>query len=886
MFLSGNEIRALFLDFFAKRGHKILPSSSLLPQNDPTLLFTNAGMVQFKEIFLGEETREYKRASTVQKCVRAGGKHNDLEIVGKTARHHTFFEMLGNFSFGDYFKEDAIGFAWEFLTSAIKLPKKSLWVTVFENDDEAHNLWKNKTGIPENRIVRLGHKHNFWQMGETGPCGPCSEIIIDQGPDFGCKRPECDIECDCGRYLELWNLVFMQFNRDEKGNLSPLPKPSIDTGMGLERITSVVQGVSSNFETDLIKPLINTTSEIAGKEYGKNLSDDISIRVIADHIRAISFLISDGILPSNEGRGYVLRRILRRALRHGNLLGIKKPFISRLAGVLIEMMKDAYPELAEAKELIIKLTLNEEERFSNTLNCGVKILNDLMTGLQEKNLKSIPGREVFKLYDTYGFPFDLTLEIASDKGFTIDTEGFTSAMEEQKRLAKESWSGTGEKRIKPVYRQITSEINPVQFIGYEAHSSKSKILKILKNDTPVDSISKDEECEIILDKTPFYGESGGQVGDAGKIIGNGSVFEVSDTQKPLPEIIVHRGKLITGTLRTGESVDTKISSSNRKQTQLNHTATHLLQAALREVLGDHVKQSGSLVEPRRLRFDFTHFSHLTADEIERIEIIVNEKIQENHKVEVTNMNFKDAISSGATAIFNEKYGDEVRVVKISDFSKELCGGSHIGATGDIGFFKITQERSIASGIRRVEAITGMAALEHIQKREKEIEEISGLLKAKPDDIIPKIKKLAETVKEYERQIEKLRNEGTRDNISEIISSNLKNLGEVKVVASLEKAESIDELRTLGDRLKDKLKSGIIVLGADIKGKASIIVIVSKDLTKSFHAGNIIKRIAKIVGGEGGGKNDFAQAGGKDVKNLPDAINRSYNIISEQASENA
>ena len=886
MFLSGNEIRALFLEFFSKRGHKILPSSSLLPQNDPTLLFANAGMVQFKEIFLGEETREYKRASTVQKCVRAGGKHNDLEIVGKTARHHTFFEMLGNFSFGDYFKESAIEFAWEFLTATLNLSKESLWVTVFENDDEAHSLWKNRIGIPEGRIVRLGHKYNFWQMGETGPCGPCSEIIIDQGADFGCKRPECNIECDCGRYLELWNLVFMQFNRDEKGNLSPLPKPSIDTGMGLERITSVVQGVSSNFETDLIKPLINTASEIAGKEYGKNLSDDTSIRVIADHVRAISFLMSDGILPSNEGRGYVLRRILRRALRHGNLLGIKKPFMSRLAGVLIDMMKDAYPGLVEARELIIKLTLNEEERFSNTLNYGVKILNDLMIDLDEKKIKSIPGREVFRLYDTYGFPMDLTAEIASDKGFTIETEGFTSAMEEQKRIAKESWSGTGEKRIKPVYRQIASEINPVQFIGYETHSSRAKILKILKNDAPADSVSKDEECEIILDMTPFYGESGGQVGDRGKIIGNGSIFEVSDTQKPLPEIIVHRGKLITGTLRVGESVDTRINSSSRKQTQLNHTATHLLQAALREVLGDHVKQSGSLVEPRRLRFDFTHFSQLTADEIERIEIIVNEKIQENHKIEVTNMNFKDAISSGATAIFNEKYGDEVRVVKISDFSKELCGGSHIGATGDIGFLKIVQERSIASGIRRIEAITGMAALEYIQKRDREIEEISGLLKVKSDDVIQKIRKLAETVREYERQIEKLKSEGVRDNISEIISSKLKTLGEVKVVASLEKAESIDELRTLGDRLKDKLKSGIIVLGADIKGKASLIVIVSKDLTKNYHAGNIIKRISKIVGGEGGGRNDFAQAGGKDVKNLSDAINKSYNIISEQASENA
>jgi len=881
MFFPGNEIRSLFLNFFAKRGHKILPSSSLLPQNDPTLLFTNAGMVQFKEIFLGEEIREYKRAATVQKCVRAGGKHNDLEIVGKTVRHHTFFEMLGNFSFGDYFKEAAIEFAWELLTETLKIPKESLWISVFEKDDEAYNIWKDKIGIPSKRIVRLGQKHNFWQMGETGPCGPCSEIIIDQGANYGCKKPECTVECDCGRFLELWNLVFMQFNRDRNGNTLPLPKPSIDTGMGLERIASVVQGVSSNFETDLIKPLVDATSEIAKKEYGKNYRDDISIRVIADHIRAISFLISDGILPSNEGQGYVLRRILRRSLRHGSLLGIKKPFLNKLVSILIEIMKEPYPELVEAKELITKLTLSEEQRFTNTLNYGVKILNELMLNLEEKNLKSIPGKEVFKLYDTYGFPVDLTQEIAFERGFTLDMEGFSSAMEEQKRIAKESWSGTRVKRIKPIYRQIISEIKPVEFIGHDVYISNSKILKIIKNDLLTDSLSKGEEGEIILEKTPFYGESGGQIGDTGKIISNGQIFEVMDTQKPLPELIVHKGKLITGTLRVGDNVESKINFQNRKQTQLNHTATHLLQAALREVLGDHVKQSGSLVEPKRLRFDFTHFSPLSKSELQRIERIVNEKIQENHKIEVLHMSFKDAIESGAIALFNEKYGDEVRVVKISDFSKELCGGSHIGSTGDIGVFKIIQERSIASGIRRIEAITGMTALEYIQKKESEIEEIANILKIKSDDIIPRIKKLSETIKEYEHQISKLKSTAIKDSVNDILSTRIKKVAGVKVVTSIEQAESIKELRDLADKLRERLESGIIVLGAEIKGKASILVLVSKDLTEKFHAGHIIKRISKLIGGEGGGRRDFAQAGGKNVKRLEEAINHTCKILSEE-----
>ena len=881
MFLSGHELRTLFLDFFRKRDHKIIPSSPLLPQNDPTLLFTNAGMVQFKNIFLGEETKPYKRAATAQKCVRAGGKHNDLEIVGKTLRHHTFFEMLGNFSFGDYFKEAVIEFGWEFLTETVKIPKELFWVSVFEKDDEAYEIWRTKIGVPRERIVRLGQKDNFWQMGETGPCGPCSEIIIDQGENFGCKKPECRVGCECDRYLELWNLVFMQFNRDEKGNLSPLPKPSIDTGLGLERISAIVQGVRSNFEIDLIRPLIDSISEISKKEYGSNQVDDISIRVIADHIRAISFLIGDGILPSNEGRGYVLRRILRRALRHGKILGIEGLFLNKLVIVLIEIMKEPYPELLDAKELIIKLVLSEEERFANTLEQGIKILNELMLNLDEKNILSIPGREVFKLYDTYGFPVDLANEIASDKGFALDMEGFSSAMDEQKRLAKQSWSGSGEERTKPVYRKVASEISPVQFVGYDVPVSNSKILKILKGNNPTDVLIKGEEGEIILDKTSFYGESGGQVGDTGKIISRGSVFEVEDTQKPLPELIVHKGKLITGTIRTGDDVEAKINTCNRKQTQANHTATHLLQAALKEALGDHVKQCGSLVEPKRLRFDFTHFSQIGKNDIQRVEKNVNEKIQEDYKVEIIHMPFKEAINSGATALFNEKYGDEVRVIEISDFSKELCGGTHVKSTGEIGILKILQERSIAAGIRRIEAITGVAALEYIQKKEEEIEKIASTLKTRSEDIIPKIKKLSETIKEYERQISKLKSAGGKGSIEEILSSKVKDLNGIKVIASIVETESVGELRDLGDRLKDRLRSGVIVLGAEIKGKASIIVCVSKDLTDKFHAGNIVKKISKFVGGEGGGRKDFAQAGGKEGEKLEEAINQTHAILREE-----
>ena len=883
MFLSGHELRTLFLDFFSKREHKVISSSPLIPQNDPTLLFTNAGMVQFKNIFLGEETRPYKRAATSQKCVRAGGKHNDLEIVGKTSRHHTFFEMLGNFSFGDYFKEAAIEFGWEFLTETVKVPKELLWVSVYEKDDEAYDLWRTAIGVPQERIVRLGEKDNFWQMGETGPCGPCSEIIIDQGEDFGCKKPGCRVGCECDRYLELWNLVFMQFNRDEKGNLSPLPKPSIDTGLGLERISAIVQGVGSNFEIDLIRPLLDSVSEISKKKYGSNQAEDISIRVIADHIRAISFLIGDGILPSNEGRGYVLRRILRRALRHGKILGIEGPFLNKLVLVLIEVMKEPYPELLYAKELIIKLVLSEEERFANTLDQGIKILNELMLNLKEKNILSIPGREVFKLYDTYGFPVDLANEIASEKGFTLDMEGFSSSMDEQKKLARQSWSGSGEEKTKPLYRKVASEISSVQFVGYEAYASGSKILKILKGNNPADILMKGEEGEIILDKTPFYGEAGGQAGDTGKIISGGSVFEVEDAQKPLPGLTVHKGKLLTGTLKTGDNVEAKINISDRKQTQANHAATHLLQAALREALGDHVKQCGSLVEPKRFRFDFTHFSQLEKSDLRRVEKIVSEKIREDYKVEIIHMPFKEAINSGATALFNEKYGDEVRVVKISDFSKELCGGTHASSTGEIGILKIIQERSIAAGIRRIEAITGAAALEYIQKKEDEIEEIASTLKTRTEDIIPRIKKLSETLKEYERQINKLKSKEGKGSVEEILSSKVKDLKGIKVVASVVESESAGELRDLGDRLKDRLRSGVIVLGAEIKGKASIIVCVSNDLTDKFHAGNIVKKISRFVGGEGGGRKDFAQAGGKDVEKLEEAINNVDTILQEEIS---
>ncbi|HSQ78567.1 MAG TPA: alanine--tRNA ligase [Nitrospirota bacterium] len=875
--MKANDLRKLFLDYFAARGHKIVPSSSLVPKNDPTLLFTNAGMVQFKSVFLGEEVRDYKRAVTSQKCVRAGGKHNDLENVGHTARHHTFFEMLGNFSFGDYFKREAIAFAWEFLTTVVKLPKDKLWVTVYKDDDEAFELWRTVVGMPTERIVRLGEKDNFWSMGDTGPCGPCSEILIDQGPEMSCGKPGCAVGCDCDRYLEIWNLVFMQFNRDETGKLTPLPKPSIDTGMGLERLSSVCQKVRSNFETDLFQAIIKEIAAGAGVAYHSDEQTDISYQVCADHLRAMTFLISDGVLPSNEGRGYVLRRIIRRASRYGRLIGITKPFLYKLTGVVVDVMREAYPELVDSREHVAKVVLTEEERFVVTLDSGLALLNETVAKLKAEKKNVIPGDVLFKLYDTFGFPLDLVADMARDLHLEIDEEGYRKAMQEQRTRARAAWAGSGEEKIKPVYKEIAGSVKKTVFTGYETLEGSAEIVAIIRGDKRVTDVREGEEAEIILDQTAFYAESGGQVGDKGELLGEAAKFAVSDTVKPVEGIFVHKGTVKKGSFKTGDAVLAKVEAEDRLDTVRHHTATHILHATLRSVLGEHVKQSGSLVAPDRLRFDFTHYTALTEREKERVEQLVNERIIENHLVETKVMEIDQAIATGAMALFDEKYGDKVRVVHVLEVSKELCGGTHAKASGDIGLFRIVSEVGIAAGVRRIEALAGRRAFQAVKKEEQRLREISELLKASDPDVVGRVERLLNQLRETEKELEKLKHKMQSSQAGDIISE-AREMNGVRVLAKrLDNMEQKD-LRDFGDKLRDKLGSGILALGSAKDGKVSLIVMVSKDLTGRFHAGHIIKNMAVILGGTGGGKPDLAQSGGKDPENLDEALEALYTII--------
>ncbi|MCK9233160.1 MAG: alanine--tRNA ligase, partial [Syntrophales bacterium] len=684
--MTGTEIRESFLRYFEGKGHARVASSSLVPKDDPTLLFTNAGMVQFKNCFLGLEDRGYKRAASSQKCVRAGGKHNDLENVGVTARHHTFFEMLGNFSFGDYFKKDAIAWGWEYLTGVMALPKDKLWITIFKDDDEAYAIWRDEMGVPAERIVRMGEKSNFWMMGETGPCGPCSEILYDQGEGTGCGRPECDIHCECDRHLEIWNLVFTQFDRDAAGTLSPLPNPNIDTGMGLERLAAVVQGVKSNYDSDLFRPIIRFIERLSGKAYGTGAESDVSIRVIADHSRAVAFLVGDGVLPSNEGRGYVLRRILRRAARHGKLLGFDKPFLHQVCGVVIDLMQGVYPDLTDKRSYIDKVVVNEEQRFSDTLDAGLKILQEEVARLQAGGQGVLGGEIVFKLYDTFGFPTDLTADIVRKEGIRLDMDGFERAMEAQREKARESWKGSGEEAVAEAYQQLSVAGVATTFVGYEGRTeADSRVTALLKKDRPVEEIAAGDSAELFVAETPFYGETGGQVGDTGVVTGDGVQFEVWDTQRPVEGIVTHIGKLKRGRLRVGDAVHLKVEAGDRRATEANHSGTHVLNAALKAVLGDHVKQSGSLVNPERLRFDFTHFSRIEDDELACIEALANETIRRNLPVVTKLLPREEAMKSGATAVFDEKYGAEVRVVRMGEVSAELCGGTHVTRTGDIGF---------------------------------------------------------------------------------------------------------------------------------------------------------------------------------------------------------
>jgi len=869
--MRGNEIRKKFLKYFESKGHQVVESGSLVPHNDPTLLFTNAGMVQFKDVFLGLDSRGYKRATTAQKCVRAGGKHNDLDTVGRTARHHTFFEMLGNFSFGDYFKKDAIKYAWEFLTEVLGLEKDKLWVTVYLDDDEAFNLWQEVADVPANRIVRLGEKDNFWSMGDVGPCGPCSEIIYDRGEDHRCNADECGIgKCDCDRWLEIWNLVFMQYDRDENGVLTPLPKPSIDTGMGLERISSIMQGVDSNFDTDLIKPLIHEVEKITGKTY---FSDDrgFPFRVIADHARACTFLISDGVLPSNEGRGYVLRRILRRAVRFGKLLGIDDLFLYKLVPVVVQIMGEAYPELASNEEHISKIIRFEEERFRETLNDGMKVVQDIIQGIRQRGENIISGKDAFLLYDTYGFPLDLTEDIAEENNLLVDKDGFNKAMEEQRKRAREARDDSKAFEAALTLTNLLANVGPTKFVGYEQLTSSAKVLALIEKDHTKEWIASEEEFYLITDLTPFYGESGGQVGDTGSFTGEKGKGIILDTQKLPDGRIIHLAKLEQGIIEIGQAVTLNVDELRRQAIRRNHSATHLLHKALKNVLGQHANQAGSLVAPDRLRFDFTHFAPITQEELKQIETQVNEQILASLPVTTREMALEEAKKQGATALFGEKYGERVRVVKMGDYSMELCGGTHVSTTSAIGVFKILNEGGIGAGLRRIEAVTGTAALDFYAQEEAKIQSIAQLLKTTPNQIVNRVEHLITELKEKEKELEKLNAKLAMSQVDELLK-NTEDVEGIPVLTAVIQTPDMEGLRSMADILRDKLKSGVIVLGAVNGEKVNFVATVSQDLIKQgIHAGNLIKEVAKIAGGGGGGRPDMAQAGGKNSSKIEEAL---------------
>ncbi|MDA0149998.1 alanine--tRNA ligase [Vibrio sp. LaRot3] len=849
MYMSTDEVRNAFLKFFESKGHQIVDSSSLVPHNDPTLLFTNAGMNQFKDCFLGAEKRAYTRATTAQRCVRAGGKHNDLENVGFTARHHTFFEMLGNFSFGDYFKEDAIAFAWEFLTKTLGLPEEKLLVTVYETDDEAFDIWNKKVGVPADKIVRIGDKEggkkfesdNFWTMGDTGPCGPCTEIFYDHGEHIWGGRPGTPEE-DGDRFIEIWNNVFMQFNRHADGTMEPLPKPAVDTGMGIERISAIMQGVHSNYEIDVFQKLIKATAEVVGHD---DLSNQ-SLRVIADHIRSCSFLIADGVMPSNEGRGYVLRRIIRRAVRHGNKLGAKGVFFHKLVGVLAEVMGSAADELKKQQAVVEKVLRIEEENFGRTLERGMVILNEALDALEGKELD---GETVFKLYDTYGFPADLTNDVARERDFTIDEAGFEKAMEEQRQRAREAGQfGTDYNAT------IKSEVES-DFCGYTGTEGKSNVAEIFVEGEAADSLSAGDKAIIILGETPFYAESGGQCGDAGVLKTESGVFKVEDTQK-LGNAIAHHGVLVEGVLAKGDAVEAVVDAERRAAISLNHSATHLLHAALRKVLGEHVAQKGSLVKPDNLRFDFSHLEAVTPAELKEVERLVNAQVRRNHVIETNIMDIESAKQKGAMALFGEKYDDEVRVLSMGEFSTELCGGIHASNTGDIGLFKITSEGGIAAGIRRIEAVTGEGALDAIEEQQAKFEE--------------KLAESAQKAKSLEKEIQKLKEKMAAAESANIMGKAQEINGVKVLIAGMEGADP-KNLRTMVDNAKNQMGSGVVMI-ANVNGdKIGLIAGVTKDLIGKVKAGDLVKMVAEQVGGKGGGRPDMAQAGGTDVDALPEAM---------------
>ncbi len=877
--LSGNEIREKFLAYFESKGHTRVSSSSLVPHNDPTLLFTNAGMNQFKDVFLGLEKRPFSRATTSQKCVRAGGKHNDLDTVGRTARHHTFFEMLGNFSFGDYFKRDAITYAWEFLVDVMGLPQDKLYATIYEDDDEAFDLWRELTPIPPERIIRMGEKDNFWSMGDTGPCGPCSEILIDRGEKHTCG-PNCGIgKCDCDRYLEIWNLVLMQFNRDSDGKMTPLPRPSIDTGMGLERITSVIQDVDSNYDTDLLKPILQGVEKISQKTYYGDMRG-FPFRVIADHIRSCTFLISDGVIPGNEGRGYVLRRILRRAVRFGKVLGIEKPFMYKLVPLVVDLMGEAYPELHANMEYVQKVIRIEEERFHETLNDGLKLAPELVRAVREKGNTTIAGSDIFRLSDTYGFPLDLTQDIAEEAGLELDLAGFNQCMEEQRNRARAARQETRAWDLALTVTNLAGELPATEFKGYECLALNTEALALIRDGERVDQAMEGDEVFAIVGKTPFYAESGGQIGDTGTIEFSNGKVAVTTTKKMPDGKFVHQG-LVTGVITAGEKFQMAVDSGLRQMTQRNHTATHLLHKALQEILGEHAHQAGSLVEPERLRFDFTHFTAVTPGERKQIEDLVNAKIYEALDVNVQEMTQDQAKKEGAMALFGEKYGDIVRVVKVEGFSKELCGGTHVHNTSNIGMFKITGESAIGAGLRRIEAITGPGVKKYLDEQEMILTELADLLKTPVNEISRRIQTLQDQLKEQEKQLETLEAQSLNRQLDQLLQKVVP-VKDVPVLVSRVKARDMESLRNMADMFKEKLHSGIVVLGCEMEEKVNFVVAVTKDVTgRGAHAGNIIKELARITGGGGGGRPDMAQAGGKDKAKLAEALEKAVQIIENQ-----
>jgi len=879
-YMTSNEIREKFLKFFESKGHKITPSASLVP-SDPSILLTIAGMVPFKPIFLGRVKSSLKRAVTSQKCIRT----NDIENVGKTARHHTFFEMLGNFSFGDYFKEDAIKWAWEFFTEVIGFPEEKLWVSVFKNDDESYDIWHNLVGLPEKRIVRLGEEDNFWKVGPTGPCGPCSEIYIDLGEEKASKGGG-GVGVD-ERYLELWNLVFMQYNREEDGTLTPLPKQNIDTGLGLERIASVLQKADTDFETDLFLPIIKFVAQNADIKYKEDQKKDLALKVIADHIRALVFMISDGIVPSNEGRGYVLRMLLRRAFRYGKVINYNQPFLYEVAPVVIGLMKEVYPETYKEENRICQVILAEEKRFQETLNIGIQILDNLKEDLKQKNKDKLSGRDAFKLYDTYGFPLELTRDILEEDGFGIEEDDFKNEMKIQKERSRESWvktksSAEDDKINQKLYQDILKERGETEFIGYDFIEAKSKVIAIIKDDKLVDKAIEGEKCKIFLKKTPFYAEKGGQIGDKGVITStskNNLLVEIFNTQTPTEGLIAHFSEVNKGEIKVGDEVLAGIDLLRRKAIARNHTATHLLHRALQDVLGDHVKQSGSAVNNHHLRFDFNHFSPLTMEELEKIENLVNEKILDELKVETKISTFDKAKEMGAIALFGEKYGEQVRVVKTGEFSLELCGGTHLNSTSSIGLFKILSEEGIGSGLRRIEAVTGDRALKYIKEKENIIKEVSDKLQTIPSEIPLKINQIIDDANNIKKKIKIIRNKLAHYEVDKLLSKK-KEIKGVNIISLKVEAEDNNDLRNWGDLIKDKIKSGIVVLGTELdNGKVALLAMVTDDLAqKGYNAGNIIKDIAPIVGGKGGGKKTMAQAGGSKADKLSQALEKVYEII--------